>query len=123
MEGFAASLGVFWIFLVIIGVLWLILPFAVFGIKDRLDQIIKLQRELLKAVTLNTSPRQGLLKESAEKSEPIGTSAEESKPIADMSTTENLIHTSRWSALEIAVKLEVSEVSVCLLYTSDAADE
>lgn len=32
----------FWLFLLIMAIVWLILPFAVFGIKKRLDEIIEL---------------------------------------------------------------------------------
>jgi biopolymer transport protein ExbB/TolQ len=31
------------LFLVVLGILWFLLPFAVFGVKDRLDQLIRLQ--------------------------------------------------------------------------------
>ncbi len=37
---------IFIIFSIIIGVLWIILPFAVFGIKSRLDKIINLLEEI-----------------------------------------------------------------------------
>lgn len=33
------------LFLVVLGILWFLLPFAVFGVKDRLDQLIRLQRK------------------------------------------------------------------------------
>jgi biopolymer transport protein ExbB/TolQ len=33
------------LFLIVLGVLWFLLPFAVFGVKDRLDQLIKAQRK------------------------------------------------------------------------------
>lgn len=35
------------VFLTILAVLWLILPFAVFGIKNRLDKLIKQNSELI----------------------------------------------------------------------------
>ncbi len=37
---------IFIIFSIIVGVLWIILPFAVFGIKSRLDKIINLLEEI-----------------------------------------------------------------------------
>ena len=33
------------LFLVVLGILWFVLPFAVFGIKGRLDTLIALQRK------------------------------------------------------------------------------
>lgn len=33
------------VFLVVLGILWFILPFAVFGLKGRLDTLITLQRK------------------------------------------------------------------------------
>ena len=42
MEIFAGTAGVFLIILgVILAILWICLPFAIFGIKDKLDQIIQ----------------------------------------------------------------------------------
>lgn len=38
------------IFLVILTILWLLLPFAVFGIKSRLDKLLKAQIETLEAL-------------------------------------------------------------------------
>jgi ribosomal protein L40E len=47
MEIFGGALGVFLIiFLIILGILWLILPFAIFGIKDKLDTMIRLLKEI-----------------------------------------------------------------------------
>jgi hypothetical protein len=45
------NMGVFWFslivsFLVILGVLWLILPFAVLGIRNRLDQMVAILKNL-----------------------------------------------------------------------------
>ena len=37
---------IFIIFSIIVGILWTILPFAVFGIKSRLDKIIDLLEEI-----------------------------------------------------------------------------
>ena len=34
-------------FLIVLAVLWFLLPFAVFGIKDRLDTLIRQNRQLL----------------------------------------------------------------------------
>lgn len=40
------------IFLVVLAILWFVLPFAVFGIKGRLDTLIALQRHQNHQVTL-----------------------------------------------------------------------
>lgn len=40
----------FWSFVIVIAILWILLPFAVFGIKDYLKSIIKNSDEMLKAV-------------------------------------------------------------------------
>ena len=37
----------FFLFAVVLGILWLILPFAVFGIKKRLDKMIEQNARLL----------------------------------------------------------------------------
>lgn len=46
MDGMGAAMGGMGIFIVIffvvLAILWICLPFAVFGVKDRLDKIIKL---------------------------------------------------------------------------------
>jgi hypothetical protein len=55
MEGIAGGIGAIWVllivvFLLILCVLWVILPFAVFGIKDRLGKLLeesRRQNELL----------------------------------------------------------------------------
>ena len=47
MELFSGALGIIVIgFLVVLSVLWFILPFAVFGIKNRLDNVVAELREL-----------------------------------------------------------------------------
>lgn len=52
MNEILGGLGVFWVlFLVILALLWFILPFAVFGIKDRLDKLIKEQATTNKLLT------------------------------------------------------------------------
>lgn len=41
------SLGVLaWLFLIVLAILWIALPFAVFGIKGRLDSILKELKKL-----------------------------------------------------------------------------
>ncbi len=45
MEALGAFGGVLIIFAIIIGILWIILPFAVFGIKERLDRMITLLKQ------------------------------------------------------------------------------
>ncbi len=40
-----SSLGIIWIlFLVVLGILWFLLPFAIFGTKDRLRDLIEENR-------------------------------------------------------------------------------
>lgn len=39
--------AIFYFLLVCLAVLWFLLPFAVFGIKGKLDQSIKLQKEIV----------------------------------------------------------------------------
>jgi hypothetical protein len=47
METFTGTFGIILIiFLIILGILWFILPFAVFGIKRKLDTMIKLLKEI-----------------------------------------------------------------------------
>lgn len=41
MEGLLLSGGILWVIYIIIGILWIILPLAVFGIKSRLDKMSK----------------------------------------------------------------------------------
>ena len=42
-----AGLGaLFWLFMVVLAILWIALPFAVFGIKGRLDTIIRELKKL-----------------------------------------------------------------------------
>lgn len=42
MEIFAGVLGVFaFFFLVLLAILWIVLPFAVFGVSKRLDKVLK----------------------------------------------------------------------------------
>ena len=42
MEMFAGVLGVFaFFFLVLLAILWIVLPFAVFGVSKRLDKVLK----------------------------------------------------------------------------------
>jgi TPR repeat protein len=72
MDGLIAGTGIFWLFLVIMGVVWLILPFAVFGIKNRLDQIISIQGRL--AASVESIER--LLRGGAEVNEPTFESKE-----------------------------------------------
>ena len=43
LGGFVGLFAV--IFLVVLGILWFVLPFAVFGLKGRLDALIALQRQ------------------------------------------------------------------------------
>jgi hypothetical protein len=53
MSEFAGVMVIFWIVALVAAVLWILLPFAVFGIKPRLDQILFEAREtnaLLKAL-------------------------------------------------------------------------
>lgn len=45
-EGLAGLGTIVWLFGVLIVILWIALPFAVFGIKKRLDEIIKQLRIL-----------------------------------------------------------------------------
>lgn len=50
------------LFLVVLGVLWFLLPFAIFGIKDRLDNLVREQRrsnELLEQMTRSAQPAVG----------------------------------------------------------------
>ena len=47
MEIYGSLLSIVVLFLVVLGILWIILPFAVFGIKDRLDTLIRQNRQLL----------------------------------------------------------------------------
>lgn len=55
MNEILGGLGVFWVlFLVVLALLWFILPFAVFGIKDRLDKLIKEQATTNKLLTKMT---------------------------------------------------------------------
>ncbi|WP_167670807.1 hypothetical protein [Allopusillimonas ginsengisoli] len=35
------------LFAIVVGILWVCLPFAVFGIKKRLDEMISLQRQAI----------------------------------------------------------------------------
>lgn len=43
---FGGVVGLFVVlFLVVLGILWFVLPFAVFGLKGRLDTLIALQRQ------------------------------------------------------------------------------
>jgi hypothetical protein len=53
MNEFAGVMVIVWIVVLVAAVLWILLPFAVFGIKPRLDQILFEAREtnaLLKAL-------------------------------------------------------------------------
>ena len=47
MEGLGVVSGVWFIFLVVISIVWLVLPFAIFGIKPRLDENNKLLSDVL----------------------------------------------------------------------------
>lgn len=46
MEAYGLLMIAAVLFCVLLAILWICLPFAVFGIKDRLDTLIKLQREV-----------------------------------------------------------------------------
>lgn len=46
------------IFLIILAVLWFFLPFAVFGVKERLDTLIKLQKETVQLLRGNNGQQQ-----------------------------------------------------------------
>lgn len=49
MDGLILSMGMFGTLLAIaVVVLWIVLPFAVFGIKDRMDQQISVSKKILK---------------------------------------------------------------------------
>ncbi len=45
MEAFGGMSVVLVLFLVVLAVLWICLPFALFGVKGRLDKIIKLREQ------------------------------------------------------------------------------
>jgi hypothetical protein len=46
MEALGAFGVVLIIFAILLGILWIILPFAIFGIKDKLDKQIRLLQEI-----------------------------------------------------------------------------
>ncbi len=53
MQIFSGVIGLIVIlFLVVLAVLWCVLPFAVFGIKDRLDKLIKEMQAIKEATAL-----------------------------------------------------------------------
>ena len=60
MADVLGGIGVFWIlFLVALGILWFLLPFAVFGVKGRLDVLITEQErtnQLLRELIDMNSP-------------------------------------------------------------------
>ena len=45
--GLGAAYLLFWLFVFVVAVLYLFLPFALFGIKPRLDKVIEQQSEIL----------------------------------------------------------------------------
>ena len=47
LTGAAGLTAVFFIFLVFLAILWTLLPFAIFGIKKRLDEQIKIGNKLV----------------------------------------------------------------------------
>lgn len=47
MIGMGETGAILFLFAIILAVLWFLLPFAVFGIKARLDTSIQLQREIV----------------------------------------------------------------------------
>ena len=54
MEGLAGAFTAVWLFLFVLAVLWFILPFAIFGIKPKLDVVIvemRVTNKLLKELT------------------------------------------------------------------------
>lgn len=42
--------GVVVVFLIILGILWLLLPFAVFGTKRKIDQMLRVQNKMLESL-------------------------------------------------------------------------
>ena len=62
-----SSLGILWIlFLVVLGILWFLLPFAIFGTKDRLRDLIEENRrsnQELAAIRKQLSELQQTLKD------------------------------------------------------------
>ncbi len=47
MSEFAALAGIIQFFLILMVIIWFFLPFAIFGIKKRLDDLIDIQRQIL----------------------------------------------------------------------------
>ena len=57
MESFFASFGILGVlFFMLLVLLWTLLPFAVFGIKDRLDQQIALLQKIEKELAQHKQP-------------------------------------------------------------------
>ena len=51
MEVFSGTLGVVvFVFLIVLAILWFLLPFAIFGTKDKLSELIELQKETLQTL-------------------------------------------------------------------------
>jgi len=59
METVVGAYAIWWILLLILGVLWFFLPFAVFGTKPKIDELIEEARttnQLLKEIKESLKP-------------------------------------------------------------------